>query len=389
VDGRKEHFVNTSDRKFGFLIAVLAMLTLAGPPHTATAQDTCCFNNFRFAGGCMVVPSGSETCQSILSYLNSFDSVGRYYCGNTTVRGGWSLAPCAGAANNQPQTYSPQTAQPSQGIQQRQPSVRPSQPQTAPGAQDASLMQISAPLQVRFDESVDSSNRGAGQALTGTLLADLMSGDTVIAPAGSKVQAQLVPTSFWDNGAGDAFRIQATGIEVGDHVVPVNATAVEAPGELATSGTRVSIPEGTPVSFETTAADADAGRTGALTSGSTRWMGTFNDKDADDLASLYAEDAVMLPPNAPAVFGRDAIRSSFREMFAAQDLKVEVEALETVVEGDLAYVAGRYRMWTGDGTLVDRGKYVEIWRAVNGEWLIHRDIHNSSLPIAETDDLEE
>ena len=250
-------------------------------------------------------------------------------------------------------------------------------------------MQISAPLQVRFDEGVDSTDQAAGQMLTGTLLADLMSGDTVIAPAGSKVQAQLVPTSFWSNGAGDAFQIQTTAIEVGDRVVPVHATAVEAPGELATSGSRVSIPEGTQVSFETSPADADAGQTSALTAGSTRWMGTFNDEEVDAIASLYAEDAVMLPPNAPAVFGRDAIRASFREMFAAQDLKVEIEALETVVEGDLAYVAGRYRMWTDDGTLVDRGKYLEIWRAVNGQWLIHRDIHNSSLPAAVAGDREE
>jgi uncharacterized protein (TIGR02246 family) len=250
-------------------------------------------------------------------------------------------------------------------------------------------MQISAPLQVRFDEGVDSSSRGADQVLTGTLLADLMSGDTVIAPAGSKVQAQLVPTSFWSNGAGDAFQIQATAIEIGDQVVPVHATAVEAHGEIATSGTRVSIPEGTLVSFQTSPADAGAERTHELAAGNTRWMGTFNDEAIDDLLSLYAEDAVMLPPNAPAIFGRDAIRASFREMFAAQDLKVEIEALETVVEGDLAYVAGRYRMWTGDGTLVDRGKYVDIWRAVNGQWLIHRDIRNSSLPITGADDHEE
>ena len=51
----------------------------------------------------MVVPTGSETCQSILTYLNSFDTVGKYYCSNTTVRGGWSLTPCAGAAG-EPET---------------------------------------------------------------------------------------------------------------------------------------------------------------------------------------------------------------------------------------------------------------------------------------------
>ncbi len=383
MDGRKEHTVKTTARTLPCVIAGLAVLLLAPSARPAAAQEACCFNNFRFAGGCVVVPTGSETCQSILAYLNSFDTVGRDYCGSTTVRGGWSLNPCDTAMNNQRQFITPQTAEPSQQIQRRQPTIQPVQPQTAPRAQGASLMQVSAPLQVRFDAPVDSAERGANSVVTGTLTEDLTAGGTLIAPAGSKVQAQLVPTSFWSDGAGDAFRIEATGIEVGGEVVPVSATAVRAHGEIATAGAQVKIPQGTLVSFETTPVDDATDRTAPVASGGTRWMAAFNDEDADELASLYAEDAVMLPPNAPALFGRDAIRASFREEFAAGGLKAEIEALETVVEGDLAYVAGRYRVWTGDGTLVDRGKYVEIWRAVDGQWLISRDIHNSSLPAAE------
>lgn len=110
-------------------------------------------------------------------------------------------------------------------------------------------------------------------------------------------------------------------------------------------------------------------------------MEAFNNHDADALAALYTTDAVFLPPNEPAVFGRDAIRATHQEVFASGDFKIDIEALETVVDGQLAYVAGRYRMWTDDGALVDRGKYIEIWRAVDGEWLIHRDIYNSSLEL--------
>ncbi len=66
--------------------------------------------------------------------------------------------------------------------------------------------------------------------------------------------------------------------------------------------------------------------------------------------------------------------------FAADDLAIELEDLETRVEGDLGYKAGRYRVRTKDGELVDRGKYIEIWSKVDGQWLLHRDIWNSSLP---------
>lgn len=352
--------------------AVFAALlaALAAAPAVSSAAEPCCFANFRFAGGCMVVPSGSETCQSVLDYLNRFDTVGRSYCGNTTVRGGWTLTQCTDSLNARPQAHQPELAQPARPAQRQIQSIRPVDPQTPIQARDASLMQVSAPLKVRFDDAIDPARAGAGSTVTGVLVEDLYSGETMIAPAGSKVQALLVPASLWTEGSGDSLALQATGIEAGGRLIPVSATAA-APAAGATAE----------LSF--TSAPLPAAQTSspmAATPG--RWMELFNGKDAEALAAMYAEDAVMLPPNEPAIFGRDAIRAGFRETFASRDLKAEIEALEVVVDGDLAYVAGRYRMWTGDGILVDRGKYLEIWRAVDGQWMIHRDIHNSSLPPA-------
>lgn len=378
--------MKNSPKKPMSLAAVVAAAISIFLPGTAAADENCCFNNFRFAGGCMVVARGSETCSSILSYLNSFDSVGKYYCDNTTVRGGWTVTTCNDPANTQPKTYSPQTTMPAEKIQQNQPSISTTPKQTAPAASDANLMQVSAPLQVQFDSDLDTDSQSAGQMVTGTLQQDLMYGDTVIAPAGSQVQAQIVPTSFWSDGSGDAFEIQATGIQVGDNVIPIKGTAVQAQGEIATAGAHVAVPKGSMVSFETAAADPTDALKPTLTSNGSRWMEAFNSHDAQGLAALYTEDAVFLPPNQPAVFGRDAITATHAEVFAMGDFKIDIEALETVIEGQLAYVAGRYRMWTEDGTLVDHGKYIEIWRPVDGQWLISRDIYNSSVAIVEADD---
>jgi len=355
-----------------FRRAVLAALSaaFATAPAVSSAAEPCCLANFRFAGGCMVVPSASETCQSVLDYLNRFDTVGRDYCGSTTVRGGWTLTQCTDPLNARPQTLEPGPAQPARPAQQRILSAPSVQPQTAPGARSATLMQVSAPLKVRFDDAIDPARAGAGSPVTGVLVEDLYSGETMVAPAGSKVQAPLVPTSLWTEGSGDSLTLRATAIEVAGTLVPVSATAA-APAAGATaelSFTSAPLPA-TQISSPM-----------AATPG--RWMELFNGRDAEALAAMYAEDAVMLPPNEPAIFGRDAIRAGFSETFASRDLKADIEALEIVVDGDLAYVAGRYRMWTGDGTLVDRGKFLEIWRAVDGQWMIHRDIHNSSLPPA-------
>jgi ketosteroid isomerase-like protein len=358
------------------LVATIAVVLVT--PAEVHADESCCLNNFRFAGGCMVVARGQETCLDVISYLNNFNSVGKYYCDNTMIRGGWSLSDCGDPAMNTNPYLTPGNAQQAAPAQQIQSKPRVSDPPTAAAAQDATLIQTSAPLNVRFAAGVDSASQGAGQVVTGILEEDLMSGDTVIAPAGSEVLFQIVPTSYWTDGGGDAFKIQATAVKVGDELVPLNATAVAATGEIDTSGAEVNVPKGSLVSFETQIADQHAADKSAIESGAAKWMEAFSAKDIDAMAAFYAEDAVLLPPNAPAIFGRDAVRATIQEMFAA-GIGIELEDLEMNVVGDLGYKAGRYRTRGEDGSLVDRGKYIEIWSKVDGKWVLHRNIWNSSV----------
>jgi ketosteroid isomerase-like protein len=369
------------------LVFAAAMLAVLAAPSGVEAEERCCLNNFRFAGGCMVVVRGQETCRDVLAYLNDFNSVGKYYCNNTVIRGGWSLGPCGDPAVNTSPYVAPENAQPGPPAQQVKPSPRITEPGIAPAAKDASLMQVSAPLQVRFGADVNSASQSTGQIVTGVLEEDLMSGDTVIAPAGSEVQFRIVPTSYWTDGGGDAFEIQATAVKVGDELIPLDAIAVSATETIETSGEEVSVPEGAVVSFETRAADQGAADEHALESGAARWMAAFNAKDIDAMTALYAEDAVLLPPDAPAVFGRDAVLATMKEMFAS-GLGIELEDLEIKAENDLGYKAGRYRLRSEDGALVDRGKFIEIWTKVDGKWVLHRDIWNSSVQ-PEVEDTQE
>ena len=60
--------------------------------------------------------------------------------------------------------------------------------------------------------------------------------------------------------------------------------------------------------------------------------------------------------------------------------------ISTTGADDLGYKAGRYRVFAEDGSLVDRGKYIEIWTKKDGNWVLHRDIWNSSVqPEVESD----
>jgi hypothetical protein len=72
----------------------MTVATASPTPMAAQAKDPCCFTNPRYTGVCKVVPAEDETCGDILAYLNNQSSVGKSYCGNTTIRGGWTQVNC-------------------------------------------------------------------------------------------------------------------------------------------------------------------------------------------------------------------------------------------------------------------------------------------------------
>jgi uncharacterized protein (TIGR02246 family) len=103
------------------------------------------------------------------------------------------------------------------------------------------------------------------------------------------------------------------------------------------------------------------------------------------LRSLFTDDAVILPPGAVALRGRDAVRESFIRMAERPEteLVLEYEYIpeELQIAGDLAYEWGvfRGRVRRRDGTEAEeRCKAMRILkRQPNGEWKIHRTMWNA------------
>jgi ketosteroid isomerase-like protein len=58
---------------------------------------------------------------------------------------------------------------------------------------------------------------------------------------------------------------------------------------------------------------------------------------------------------------------------------VRLETIEAEEHGDTAIEIGKYTDSGGAGNVIDRGKYVVIWKQEGGQWKLHRDIWNSSL----------
>jgi hypothetical protein len=86
-------------RDFSRITCVVAITALAffilGTAPLADEDKKCCFTSSSgYQGVCEVTTGEGETCESILAYLNNPHSVGKTYCGNTKVRGGWKSVPC-------------------------------------------------------------------------------------------------------------------------------------------------------------------------------------------------------------------------------------------------------------------------------------------------------
>ena len=114
-----------------------------------------------------------------------------------------------------------------------------------------------------------------------------------------------------------------------------------------------------------------------------RWMQLVKAKDAAAIAALYAEDGALMPPNAPMAKGRAAIQQSWAAMMQTPgfDLNIAPEQILLASSGDMALDRGTYSLTVAPGaTPTDSGKYVVVWRKIDGEWKAAADIFNSDLP---------
>ena len=101
--------------------------------------------------------------------------------------------------------------------------------------------------------------------------------------------------------------------------------------------------------------------------------------NVDALTMLYTEDGMSMQPNANPRVGHEAIKEAHAEMFATGVGALRLTTDELEVFGDTAHEVGRFVTETADGGHIDHGKYVCIWKLINGEWKLHRDIFNSNM----------
>ena len=120
--------------------------------------------------------------------------------------------------------------------------------------------------------------------------------------------------------------------------------------------------------------------------GTVEWAAAYNAGAIDRIVALYADDAVVMPPDAPAALGPAALRSFLAKDIAASRAAGVTLALsgddDVVTSGDIGWHRGTFNAVGKDGATVVTGKYLEIWQRQHGQWRIVRDIWNNDAPAA-------
>ncbi len=105
----------------------------------------------------------------------------------------------------------------------------------------------------------------------------------------------------------------------------------------------------------------------------------YVNKDYETLANSYTPDGKILPPGANIITGRKLIKNRWTLPKGVAILEHKITPTEINIIGDHAYDMGYYegRTRRKNGSEVPwKGKYIIIWKKVNGNWLIHWDIWN-------------
>jgi uncharacterized protein (TIGR02246 family) len=125
----------------------------------------------------------------------------------------------------------------------------------------------------------------------------------------------------------------------------------------------------------------------ALKDNEAQWNKDFGAKDADKIVAHYSDDAVLMNGGMPASNGKDAIRTTIKDMVSdpALSLKFQATQVEVAKAGDIGYTHGNYQMTMTDPhtkqVINDKGTYITVYKKqADGSWKAVQDAAISEVP---------
>lgn len=110
------------------------------------------------------------------------------------------------------------------------------------------------------------------------------------------------------------------------------------------------------------------------------FIAAFGASDAKAVAACYTADGQVFPTGTGIVSGAAAIEAFWGGMMGGPVKTLKLITTEAEQHGDTAIEVGRVELFDAAGEIADTLKYIVIWKRIDGQWKMHRDIFNSNSP---------
>ncbi|MDQ6532072.1 DUF4440 domain-containing protein [Flavobacterium sp. LHD-85] len=110
------------------------------------------------------------------------------------------------------------------------------------------------------------------------------------------------------------------------------------------------------------------------------YFNSFKNNDPSIFIDRYADDASILLPNAPQIYGKEGAAKFFRKAYDEYGLRGG-KFITTAVYGDgVEYVTeeGLWQSLNSKGELMDDGKFLVLWKKTPKGWKMFRDSFSSN-----------
>lgn len=116
-----------------------------------------------------------------------------------------------------------------------------------------------------------------------------------------------------------------------------------------------------------------------IESDNAKFVDEFKKGDSVGLASHYGSDALLMMAGMEPV-KKEGIAAAWGQAIRMGVKDVKVNTVDLIGNADLLVETGMFELYGNNSQLIDKGKYVVVWKPENGGWKIYRDIGNTNLP---------